>query len=95
MRSRYSAFAVGDAAYLRQTWHPGTRPDELELDPDMRWSGLDILDVAGGGPEDRRGTVEFVASWWRGNRTGSMRERSRFVRQSGRWWYLDGVAREV
>lgn len=43
MRSRYSAFAIGDGDYLLRTWHPDTRPDALDLDPDQRWYRLDIL----------------------------------------------------
>ena len=49
MRSRYSAFAVGDPAYLLATWHPSTRPPSLELDPTVRWTGLDVLATTDGG----------------------------------------------
>src|SRR5688572_5771300 len=49
MRSRYSAFVVGDVAYLRETWHPHTRPASLELDPDRRWTGLEVTATSGGG----------------------------------------------
>ena len=90
MRSRYTAFAVGDADYLRDTWHPGTRPADLELTPSLRWSGLEILDVVAGRADDKRGVVEFRAHWRDGVETGVLAERSRFVKQSGRWWYLDG-----
>ncbi|GAA1949540.1 YchJ family protein [Microbacterium deminutum] len=91
MRSRYTAFVVGDARYLRETWHPGTRPEALDLDPSLRWSGLEITDVEAGVDGDRRGAVEFRAHWRDGDATGVLAERSRFVRQSGRWWYLDGA----
>jgi len=90
MRSRYTAFVVGDTGYLRQTWHPGTRPAELELTPAMRWTGLEIVEVVSGGEGDTRGVVEFRARWREGREAGVLAERSRFVRQSGRWWYLDG-----
>ncbi|MDW4572324.1 YchJ family metal-binding protein [Microbacterium sp. M3] len=90
MRSRYTAFVVGDARHLAGTWHPGTRPDDLALDPAQRWTGLEILATEGGGPGDARGTVEFRAAWRWGRERGELHERSRFVRQSGRWWYLDG-----
>nr|WP_211160555.1 YchJ family metal-binding protein [Microbacterium sp. MF43] len=93
MRSRYTAFVAGDARYLAETWHPGTRPDDLDLDPVRRWSGLEIVAVDGGGPQDSRGTVEFRASWRHGSERGVLHERSRFVRQSGRWWYVDGNVR--
>jgi SEC-C motif-containing protein len=91
MRSRYTAFVRQDADYLIGTWHPGTRPTELTLDPDVRWRGLTILHSAGGAPDDRKGTVEFRAAWREGSSSGILHERSRFVKQSARWWYLDGV----
>jgi len=90
MRSRYTAFVVGDDRHLAATWHPGTRPDDLDLDPAQRWTGLQILDAEAGGEDDTRGVVEFRASWRHGADRGVLHERSRFVRQSGRWWYLDG-----
>lgn len=91
MRSRYTAFVVGDAAYLLGSWHPGTRPETLELDPALRWRGLEIEDVESGGAGDKRGVVAFRARWRDGREDGALRERSRFVFQSDRWWYLDGV----
>lgn len=87
MRSRFSAFAVGDADYLLATWHPSTRPAELTLDADMRWYRLDILDRVAGGPLDATGIVEFEA-FFRGTEPGSQRERSTFAREAGRWLYL-------
>ena len=90
MRSRYTAFVVGDGPYLADTWHPGTRPEQLDLDPGQRWTGLEIVATAAGGEPDSRGTVEFRASWRHGRERGVLHERSRFVQQSGRWWYLDG-----
>ena len=90
MRSRYTAFVVGDARYLEETWHPRTRPDGLTLDATQRWTGLQIVDVEAGGEGDTRGVVEFRAAWRHGRERGVLAERSRFVRQSGHWWYLDG-----
>lgn len=90
MRSRYSAFAVGDAAYLRATWHPRTRPRDLELDPDVRWYRLDVLATTAGGPFDTAGTVEFRAHHRGPDGRGSLHEVSRFVREGGAWSYLDG-----
>src|SRR3954451_2604667 len=63
MRSRYSAFARGDAAYLLATWHPATRPRTLTLDPSVRWTGLEILAGTGGALLAAEGTVEFRASY--------------------------------
>jgi SEC-C motif-containing protein len=90
MRSRFAAFAVGDATYLRDTWHPSTRPAELTLDAGLRWYRLDILARSRGGLADDEGTVEFRAHY-RGGETSALHEVSRFVKQQGRWWYLDGV----
>lgn len=86
MRSRYSAFVKGDAGYLLRTWHPRTRPGTLELDPRMRWTGLEILDTSDGSAFHSVGTVEFRASY----RGGSLHERSRFERVDGAWVYVDG-----
>ena len=83
MRSRYSAYATGNTAYLIETWHPTTRPSALELD-ETRWYRLDILATTMGGPLDREGTVEFEAFY----RGGSQRENSSFVKEQGRWFYV-------
>lgn len=92
MRSRYTAFAVGDAGYLLATWHPDTRPRSLMLDPDVRWTGLDVLATSGGSMLSAAGTVEFRASYVRGLAAGVQHEASRFVREDGAWRYLDGVS---
>ncbi|MFG2355453.1 YchJ family protein [Streptomyces sp. NPDC048521] len=86
MRSRYSAFVKGDAGYLLRTWHPRTRPERLDLDPRMRWTGLEILGTTDGSAFHTAGTVTFRASY----RGGSLLERSRFERVEGAWVYVDG-----
>lgn len=91
MRSRYSAFAVGDPAYLLATWHPSTRPPVLELDDDLTWYRLDVLATRDGGPFDATGVVEFEAFHRSASGRGSQHEVSRFVREDGRWSYVDGV----
>jgi SEC-C motif-containing protein len=90
MRSRYSAFALLDAGYLRRTWHPDTAPAALDLDPDMLWRRLDIVSTTGGGPFDSAGTVQFRAHYRHGAERGILHEVSRFVRENGRWFYVDG-----
>ncbi|AOW94355.1 hypothetical protein BFN03_03110 [Rhodococcus sp. WMMA185] len=90
MRSRFSAFALLDVAYLSRTWHPSTRPANLELDPGRRWTRLDILGTCAGGLFDTTGTVEFRAHYEENGRRGSQRENSRFVRENGDWLYVDG-----
>lgn len=90
MRSRFTAFARGDAGYLLGSWHASTRPEALELDERMRWQWLEIVSRSGGGPFDREGTVAFVAHWRADAERGALRETSRFVREGGAWRYLDG-----
>ncbi|MDR7194514.1 YchJ family protein [Luteimonas terrae] len=90
MRSRYVAYVRRDADYLRASWHASTRPDDLGFDdPQPVWLGLDVKahDVI----DAERAEVAFVAKYRIGG--GSvvrMRERSRFVREAGRWFYVDG-----
>lgn len=90
MRSRFTAFATGDAEHLLRSWHPSTRPAGIDLDPDIRWTRLDILDTVAGGPFDAEGFVESEAFFREDGAPGSMRERSRFVRENRTWLYLDG-----
>lgn len=91
MRSRYSAFAVGDADYLLATWHPSTRPASLELDQNLRWYRLDVVAERGGGNQDSEGVVEFEAHYRSPDGPGSQHETSRFVRERQRWYYLTGA----
>ncbi|MCZ2823179.1 MULTISPECIES: YchJ family protein [unclassified Modestobacter] len=92
MRSRYSAFAVGDAGYLLSTWHSSTRPDSLDLDPGVRWTGLEVLAASGGALLAPEGTVEFRAHHRTGGVSGVQHELSRFARENGQWRYVDGVS---
>jgi SEC-C motif-containing protein len=88
MRSRYSAFAVGDADYLRETWHPRTRPADVTLPEGGRWTRLDVLARTGGGVFDADGTVEFEAHYELGGQLGVEHQNSRFVREDRRWFYV-------
>ena len=87
MRSRYSAFVLRDTDYLLASWHPSTRPRKLTLDANTRWLGLEVLS-ASGGVFDTTGIVEFRAT----HAAGVQTERSSFVREGGRWFYVDGVS---
>jgi SEC-C motif-containing protein len=92
MRSRFSAFAVEDTAYLLRTWHPDTRPRKLALDPGQEWTRLEILARTGGGLLHNEGTVEFRAHYRHHGRDAFMEENSRFRREDGQWVYLDAEA---
>ncbi|MRH88411.1 hypothetical protein GFY24_13310 [Nocardia sp. SYP-A9097] len=91
MRSRFSAFAVGDEGYLLRSWDPSTRPADVDFDLGMRWERLEILGSTGGGPFHTEATVEFSAHYRSGGEAGNMHENSRFRRDGGAWVYLDGV----
>ena len=90
MRSRYSAYALGLEAYLLATWHPDTRPVALNLAADgTKWLGLELKRHT---PESAdSATVEFVARYKTGARAQRLHEISRFVREEGRWFYVDGT----
>lgn len=86
MRSRYSAYVLGLIDYLMATWHPGTAPGDLELQP-VKWLGLEVRHAEMAGDA---GVVEFVARCKVNGRAERMEESSRFVRENGRWLYIDG-----
>jgi SEC-C motif-containing protein len=92
MRSRYSAYVLRDEAYLLATWHPDTRPASLRLavqQPAPSWLGLSVKAVQLRDAD--HATVEFVARFRiGGGRAQRLHERSRFVREDGRWYYVDG-----
>ena len=88
MRSRYSAFVLDERDYLRQTWHTSTRPVALAApEPGLRWLGLTLRrqEVQGD-----TAVVEFVARSKLAGRASRLHEISRFVREEGRWYYVDG-----
>ncbi len=92
MRSRYSAFVLALGDYLRDTWHTSTRPAQpIAFEPGQRWLGLEVrshrvLDA-------EHAEVEFVARCKLAGRAQRQHETSRFVREGGRWFYVDGEQR--
>lgn len=90
MRSRYTAYVLGLADYLLATWHPRYRPQHLDLKEEhCQWLGLEILCAPGA--EGEAGLVEFVARYKINGRAHRLHEVSRFEREAGRWYYLDGT----
>lgn len=89
MRSRYSAYVLGDLEYLRASWHPDTCPAELEFDPSVRWLGLSVKSHRQEGED--AAIVEFIARYRLGGGSAvRLHEVSRFARVEGRWRYVDG-----
>ena len=89
MRSRYTAYVLQHERYLRQTWYLSTRPASgfLSENDAIKWLSLDILRHHEAGSD---GTVEFIARYKVRGRAHKLHETSRFVREDGRWFYLDG-----
>jgi SEC-C motif domain protein len=92
MRSRYTAYVRGLRDYLLATWHPSTRPATMEPDPrGLRWLGLEVKRHAA--QDADHATVAFVARSKLAGRAHRLQETSRFVREGGRWFYVDGDVR--
>jgi len=89
MRSRYTAFVRERADYLRATWHASKRPSRVSFDAGVKWLGLEVRDHKV--IDDDHAEVEFVARLREPTgRAVRLHERSRFVREEGRWYYVDG-----
>jgi SEC-C motif-containing protein len=85
MRSRFSAYALGEVDHVFRTWHPRTRPDDLAPDPRLTWTRLEVLDATGD-------EVEFLAHYETPSGPGVLHERSTFEQRGGRWVYVSAVA---
>lgn len=95
MRSRYSAYVLGDESYLLATWHESKRPSRLNLDAERqtKWLGLKVINAI----EDQvhnEGMVEFVARYKVNGKAHRLHEASHFVRENGVWFYVDGEIKE-
>lgn len=89
MRSRYTAFVLDKLPYLLATWHPRTRPATLEPNPpDLKWLGLSVKRALA--QDDDHATVEFIARSRQAGRGHRLHETSRFLREDGKWYYVDG-----
>lgn len=95
MRARYSAYVLGREDYLLATWHPSTRPPTLGLaaDSKIKWLGLEVR--AHQQIDADHGTVTFVARYRNAGRGHRLQEHSRFERQDGHWYYVDGDVTEA
>ena len=91
MRSRYTAYTVGDFNYLRSTWHPATCPKNIEEGDAPKCLGLRVLACGSGSESDDSGTVEFEARYKVNGKAFRLHEKSEFTRISGRWYYIGGI----
>lgn len=95
MRSRYTAFTIGDIGYLAKTLSSAAREDFDEADAkqtadNAKWHGLDVRAVTGGGEHDETGTVEFVAHFGLNGQRNAHHELAAFEREEDRWVYATG-----
>ncbi|MCW9089383.1 MAG: YchJ family protein [Gammaproteobacteria bacterium] len=87
MRSRYCAYVLKLGDYLSVTWHVSSRPRDLDISHDETpWQRLQIINTVAGSENDDEGVVEFAAHF----AGGQLHERSRFVKEDGQWFYVDG-----
>jgi len=92
MRARYSAYTMANDQYLRNTWHPGSRPEKISLknNKNLQWTKLEILRKEKGKGKDKLGVIEFKA-WYRSDdQNGYLHEVSNFVKEENTWLYFDG-----
>ena len=97
MRARYTAFAHKDFDYVLRTWHPRSRPPSIDLKSAgaIVWTGLEIVACRAGGRTAKEGKVEFIAHCTIDGRPEQLHEVSRFVREDGKWYYVDGEIKQA
>jgi SEC-C motif domain protein len=96
MRSRYTAYALHNAAYLQATWDVAKRPEKIDFSREkIDWLRLEITDTKKGGIKDNKGVVSFKAFYRQEGEEYVMNEISRFTKINGRWFYLDGVIKSI
>lgn len=93
MRSRYTAYSLGNADWLCATWHESTRPATLDLEQEPKPKWIDLQVKARRSIDADHAEVEFIARFRVGGRAHRLHENSRFVREAGRWYYVDGDVR--
>ncbi len=96
VRSRFTAFAFHNEAYILKTWDPKNRPPRVKFpEKGVEWTQLEILDKKKGESKDAKGVVEFKAYYQLNNEDYSVNEISRFRQEQGRWYYLDGAVKSI
>jgi len=96
MRSRYTAYTLADISYIEKTTAPESRSDfdhdsTRKWAEESKWLGLKILSTEEGQSTDKKGIVEFVASFEQNGSPEEHHERSRFRKDdNGQWLFIDG-----
>jgi len=92
MRSRYTAFVLGNIEHIDRTHVPEIRDDFNRAEAEraaseIEWVGLEIRHASENGDS---GSVEFVVRFRRNGKELTQHEISRFRRENGHWLYEDG-----
>ena len=96
MRSRFTAFAMHNKAYLLSTWEISKRPSTVDFSKSLlKWNRLEIVKSKKGGANDKKGLVQFKAYYTQNGDAYVLNETSRFRKIRGRWYYLDGVVKSI
>jgi SEC-C motif-containing protein len=96
MRSRFTAFAMKDQAYILETWDSTNRPSKVDFPKDaIKWNRLEVVEKKKGGDKDVKGIVEFKAYYLLDGDQYVVNEVSRFHKNQGRWYYLDGKIKSI
>ncbi|MCJ8322529.1 MAG: hypothetical protein HRU29_00455 [Rhizobiales bacterium] len=100
MRSRYTAFALGEVGYLLATCVDETKADETkaalsseQIAENCRtttYLGLKIIAKSGGTRKHTEASVEFKVSYKSLGTIHTHHETSHFIKTNGSWKYLDG-----
>jgi SEC-C motif-containing protein len=90
MRSRYTGYVAREVSYLLKTWHPSTRPSDIDTATIPDWHGLQIIRTEKGKETDKEGVVEFIATALSRRKILSLHEAGRFIKEDGQWFYVDG-----
>ena len=83
MRSRYTAYTQQNEQYLLDTWHSSTRPDSIDMDDSIQWLRLKIIN-------SEKNHVEFIATHRINGKAHKLHEKSRFILEDEKWYYVDG-----
>lgn len=95
MRSRFAAFAMKNEAYLLETWDKSKRPPTVDFSEDVEWTRLEVLSKKKGEANDAKGVIEFKACYRQSDDEYAVKEISRFHKEQGRWYYLDGAVKSI
>lgn len=91
MRSRYTAFTLGDNEYILKSWAAETRPQSVQTDAaSIQWLKLQVDKCHKGGTNDKAGLVTFTASFLSGGHLCKLHEESSFIKEKDIWYYLEG-----